>query len=117
MPRANFVAYEDIFPPEEETLLFFFKLFSLYYRIRLLASDPHTTPHNSSRKNILARLDNSRLFANIFVIIANFSKSKRNNKVIQITNNKHATKILKYASLVFLKIVVVIDILIVQEEL
>jgi hypothetical protein len=46
MPRANFVAYKDSFPPKKEALLFSFKLFSLYFRIRLLASDPHTTSHN-----------------------------------------------------------------------
>jgi len=57
------------------------------------------------------------LFANTFVVFANLSKSKRNNKVIQITKNKYATKILRYRSLAFLKIVVVVNILIVQEKL
>jgi len=53
----------------------------------------------------------------MFVVIANFSKSKKNNKVVQITKDKYITKILRYASLAFLKIVVVINILIVQEKL
>jgi hypothetical protein len=53
------------------------------------------------------------LLANTIVIIANLSKSKRNNKVVQITKDKYATKILRHASLAFLKIFVVINILIV----
>jgi len=57
------------------------------------------------------------LFINTFIIIANLLKSKKNNKVVQITKNRYATKILKYASFAFLKIVIVINILIVQKKL
>jgi hypothetical protein len=53
------------------------------------------------------------MLANTIVIIANLSKNKRNNKVVQITKDKYATKILRHASLAFLKIVAVINILIV----
>jgi len=53
------------------------------------------------------------MLANTIIIIANLSKSKRNNKVVQITKDKYATKILRHASLAFLKIVAVINILIV----
>jgi len=70
----------------------------------------------SSRKDTYVKLNNNKLFANTFVIIANLSKNKRSNKVVQITKNKYATKILRHASLAFLKIVVVINILIVQEK-
>jgi len=52
------------------------------------------------------------LFTNIFIVIANLLKSKRNNKIVQITKNKYITKILRYTSFAFFKIVVVINILI-----
>ncbi len=64
-------------------------------------------------KNTFARLDNNRLFANIFIVIANLLKNKKNNKVIQITKDKYITKILKYINLIFLKIVIIINILII----
>jgi len=52
----------------------------------------------------------------MFIVIANFLKNKKSNKVIQIIKDKYAIKILKYASLTFLKIIIVINILIVQKE-
>jgi len=74
MPRANFVAYEDIFPPEEETLLFFFKLFSLYYRIRLLASDSHTIPHSYLQYLIIIILMLQRFELVLRIVIILFLK-------------------------------------------
>jgi len=53
----------------------------------------------------------------MFVVFTNFSKSKKSNKIIQITKNKYTIKILRYASFAFLKIVIVVNILIVQKKL
>lgn len=52
----------------------------------------------------------------MLVVIANLSKSKRSDEVVQIAKDRYTTKILKHASFAFFKIVVIIDILIVQKE-
>jgi len=53
------------------------------------------------------------LFIYIFIKINFFLKSKESNKVVKITKNKYATKILKYMYFAFLKVFVVINILII----
>jgi hypothetical protein len=77
---------------------------SLLYLIR--AWQPH-----SPRKDARAGLYSSRLSAYTFVVIANLPKSKRSNKVVQIAKDRCTTKVLRHASLAFLKIIVVISIL------
>ncbi len=53
-------------------------------------------------KDIFAKYNNNKLFANIFIIIANLSKNKNNNKFIQIIKDKYTIKILKYINFAFL---------------
>ncbi len=64
-------------------------------------------------KNIFARLDNNKIFINMYIVIANLLKSKKINKVVQITKDKYVTKFLKYTSLALFKIVIVVNILII----
>ena len=50
-------------------------------------------------------------------MIADLTKSKENNKAVKIAKDRHAAKILRHASLTFLKIITVVRVLTVQKEL
>jgi len=67
-------------------------------------------PH-SPCKDARAILDSDRLSAYAVVVIANLPKSKGSDEAVKITKDRHTTKILRHASLAFLKVAVVVGIL------